>query len=205
MTRDEARAAVERDWFPLDARAFGGPLRVDDSRTAEHEWGWVFVGVPVEPHKCPLPVPEQRYAIDRVTGYSVPVVSSGVAAAARRARDWRDRCAASGSDRPDPTPPPVVPLTRAEARAAIEGAHAHLEEWAFKCPVRIDDARTAEHEWGWVFSFVPVDPDNCPVPRREQPYAIDRITGLATTVGSKGVEDAALRLARWRSRAAVPN
>jgi hypothetical protein len=197
MTRDEARAAVERDWLPLDARAFGGSLRVDDARTAEYEWGWAFVGVPVDPGQCRLPVPEQGYAVDRTNGYSVPVVSSGVDGASRLLRDWRARCAGG---RPAPEPRPPVPLTRAEARAAVERKHAHTEEWAFKCLVRVDDARTAEYEWGWVFSFVPADPEKSPAPAREQRYAVDRVTGLTTSVGNKGVEDAALRLANWRSK-----
>jgi len=70
------------------------------------------------------------------------------------------------------------------------------------CPARLDDALTEEYEWGWSFTFVPVDPSECQLAYKRRRYAVDRVTGIATPVGNKGVEEAFNYLMKWRKKRA---
>ena len=99
-------------------------------------------------------------------------------------------------------------MTVAEARVEIVRRWLPIAEQFLQCPARIDDARTEEFEWGWEFSCVPVDPAQCPLTYKRNNFALDRVTGISTPVGNKGVQEAFNYLMKWRrkraERAAAP-
>lgn len=78
MEREEAQRRVLDRWLPITELSFGCPAEIDESLTAEFEWGWVFYLVPLDPDACQQVYKRDRYAFDRTTGISVPVGTKGL-------------------------------------------------------------------------------------------------------------------------------
>jgi hypothetical protein len=80
MIREEAEDAVWREWGEVSASEFGlgCAVRIDTSRTEEHEWGWVVTFVPVRREECRRHSILRCYAIASETGRSYPVGSKGL-------------------------------------------------------------------------------------------------------------------------------
>ena len=53
MTVEEAREVVTREWLPISEQNLKCPTKIDDSLTEEHDWGWSFYCVPIDPNQCP--------------------------------------------------------------------------------------------------------------------------------------------------------
>jgi hypothetical protein len=71
---------------------------------------------------------------------------------------------------------------------------------ALGCRAKLDDALSVEYEWGWSFTFVPVDPAECSKEYKFDSYAVDRVTGFATPIGNKGIPEAVNYLMKWRQK-----
>ena len=93
-------------------------------------------------------------------------------------------------------------MTVEEARDVVARDWLQISEQALKCPARIDDMLTEEYDWGWSFYCGPVDPSLCPLAYKRRHYAVDRVTGIATPVGSKGLQHAVNYLMKWREKRA---
>jgi hypothetical protein len=93
-------------------------------------------------------------------------------------------------------------LTYEQVRALILEDNADL--WQAECGVglMIDDAATAEYEWGWMIEFAPDDwsrvPEDHWLRRSFRLAAVDRETGRLQRVGSSGVNAAIIRLLEAR-------
>ena len=86
-------------------------------------------------------------------------------------------------------------MTVQEAELVVAREWQSIAEQRVGYPLRVDPTHTAEYEWGWEISFVPAEADR--PPRRER-YAIDRVTGITSPVGTKGLSEAVRYLAKWR-------
>jgi hypothetical protein len=93
-------------------------------------------------------------------------------------------------------------LSYEEAQALVLEDNADL--WRAECGVGlvIDDAATAEFEWGWMIEFAPDDWSRVPeghwLRRSFRLAAVDRETGHLQRVGSPGVNAAIIRLLQAR-------
>jgi hypothetical protein len=93
-------------------------------------------------------------------------------------------------------------LTYDEARALVLDEYSAL--WLAECGVGlvVEDAATAEYEWGWMIGFAPddwsrVSPDHW-LSQSFRLAAVDRVTGQLGRVGSPGVNAAIIRLLQVR-------
>ena len=91
MNYDDARATVLRTMKPLAENeiVLGVPARLADELTEEHEWGWLFVFVPVDPEGCKSQYTRVRFALDRTNGNTTPVGNKGIPEALRDLLRWR--------------------------------------------------------------------------------------------------------------------
>jgi hypothetical protein len=78
MTLNDAKTETVRIWLSASQRGLGCSVVIDDSRTEEHDWGWVFWFVPENPELCQQAWPFARYAFDQHSGHSVPVGTKGL-------------------------------------------------------------------------------------------------------------------------------
>lgn len=91
-------------------------------------------------------------------------------------------------------------MTMEEAREVITRNWLASAEKFLQCPVRIDDSLTVEYDWGWSFDCVPIDPARCPHDYKRCRYAVDRLTGIGTPIGTKGLSEAVNYLMKWRQK-----
>jgi len=70
MNRDEAKRLVIDHWQSIATKRCGYDLQIDDNLTEESTWGWAFSFLPLDPTHGRK---EEAYAIDRLTGASIPV------------------------------------------------------------------------------------------------------------------------------------
>jgi hypothetical protein len=91
-------------------------------------------------------------------------------------------------------------MTMEEAREVITRNWWASAEKFLQCPVRIDDSLTEEYDWGWSFDCVPIDPARCPHDYKRCRYAVDRVTGIGTPIGTKGLPEAVNYLMKWRQK-----
>ena len=78
MNRREAINMIIAEWLPVTEKAFKCPVRLDDSLTEEYDWGWVFHIVASDKPLHSDSRLRDRYAIDRITGYSCPIGTKGI-------------------------------------------------------------------------------------------------------------------------------
>ena len=83
----EAKAIIENGWGPIVHKHATCATAIDDSGTIEYEWGWVFKYAPIDKDDD---YPADEYAIDRTTGYSIPVGTKGIENAIQILMRWRD-------------------------------------------------------------------------------------------------------------------
>jgi hypothetical protein len=91
-------------------------------------------------------------------------------------------------------------MTREEAREVIAQKCLASAAKFLQCPVLIDDSQTEEHSWGWSFTCVPVDPTQCLRDYKRCHFAVDRVTGIFTPIGNKGIPEAVNYLMKWRQK-----
>ena len=94
-------------------------------------------------------------------------------------------------------------MTHDEAKATVLRTMKPVAEHGtvLNAPARLADELTEEHEWGWLFVFVPAVSEGS-VPYSQQiRFALDRVNGNATPVGNKGLDEAVPYLKRWRKSA----
>jgi hypothetical protein len=85
-------------------------------------------------------------------------------------------------------------VDRSEARQRLQALWTPAVETNMGCEMYIDDALTEEHSWGWVFYFVPRQPEQCQRPYKRRAFAFHRVSGDSIPVGTKGLEGALLHL-----------
>ena len=95
MTREEAQKQILSEWLPIVEKHFQCTARLDESLTDVYEWGWVFHIIAGSPKTVKEKAYHTRqYAIDRVTGYSIPVGTKGIMDAIyyikRHRKDYED-------------------------------------------------------------------------------------------------------------------
>ena len=75
-----------------------------------------------------------------------------------------------------------------------------VSEENFQGPARIDLDRTETYDWGWIYYIVPINPGTSPHPDKCTRIAIDKDTGNATPVGTKGIGYAVYNLKQMRPK-----
>jgi hypothetical protein len=68
----------------------------------------------------------------------------------------------------------------------------------------VDDAKTEEHEWGWMFYWHVEDPNRVPPEHAGYdsfPILVDRVTGFVELVGNGGPRMAVFQLLESRKKA----
>jgi hypothetical protein len=91
-------------------------------------------------------------------------------------------------------------MTAQEAKSRVDEHWRRVIEQQDGHAVQIDDTLTVEHSWGWLFCFVPVEPQ---LPKAKEEFALDRLTGESCPVGTKGIDHAVHILMSWRPQLGV--
>jgi len=86
-------------------------------------------------------------------------------------------------------------MTVSDAKLKVDQTWHVIVERSVGYSVYIDDERTTEYPWGWVFYFVAT---NVSASRRADAYAIDRLSGNSLPVGTKGLGHCLELLLAWR-------
>ena len=82
----------------------------------------------------------------------------------------------------------LLPMNRADAKLHLEESNwpAGIQQY-LGCAALVEDIRTEEYPWGFVFVFVPVDSQFSPLRRDCAKVAVSCGDGSITVVGNKGV------------------
>lgn len=83
----DAYEDVNARWRPLFEEDFG-PLKIDESLTERHPWGWVIYLV--KETEDGIKTPKARCLYDRISGNSLPVGSRGLKSMILTLQEYRE-------------------------------------------------------------------------------------------------------------------